>query len=193
MNILVDKECNTLIQDNDFEEGFVYVYILQYNRETCGQVFIKEASDDNIKFDFKQDGFYTLCTLKITTNPLAKYYYKDGKFYTNIQEVDLLDLLEINPLLSGVTIKYEYYFQTCRLRQCYARLCQKILNSKNNRCSFGGVDKDLLYKRDLISISLAVLEYLVDLDKYEEADALLQEITECNGLCEDVSRCGCHG
>jgi len=109
--IYFDKNCNTIVNDT-FEEGYVYVYILQLNQtyDTKNQTIIRTNIDDEIKFDLGLDGFYTLITIKISTDISKPYYYKNGKFYKNIKEVELSEIINVNPEISEVEVNYDYYF-----------------------------------------------------------------------------------
>ena len=189
-----DKECNTFVQD-EYDSNYAYVYILQLNNTSgiINQVFIRTNIEDQIKFDLRLDGFYTLITLKVPINPIMPYYYKNGKFYKNMWEVELQELINVNPEISKVPITYEYYFQTCNLRKCYVNICQKIFDSQASiRCVSSNIDKELIYKRDLLWSALNVINYMVEYDQYEEAQRLLERITDCNGLCKNnLDNCGC--
>lgn len=190
--IYFDKNCNTIVNDT-FEEGYVYVYILQLNQtyDTKNQTIIRTNIDDEIKFDLGLDGFYTLITIKISTDISKPYYYKNGKFYKNIKEVELSEIINVNPEISEVEVNYDYYFQTCHLRQCYVSICQKIFDSQANiDCNKSNLDKELVYKRDLVWSALNVIKYMAEQDQFEEAERLLEKITRCNGLCPN-SGCGC--
>jgi len=52
-----------------------------------------------------------------------------------------------------------------------------------------------LYKRDLLLSAINVISYLAEMEKFEEAERLLERITSCNGLCDyndiNLRGCGC--
>jgi hypothetical protein len=48
------------------------------------------------------------------------------------------------------------------------------------------IDKELIYKRDLLWSALNVIKYMIEIDQYEEAERLLERIMGCNGLCNNV-------
>lgn len=73
--IITDKDCNTIVTNEEFLYPYIYVYILQLNNvdgTTSSQTFIREDVSDKIKFTIGKDGFYTLCKLKILRNDLDK-------------------------------------------------------------------------------------------------------------------------
>lgn len=200
-----NRNCSITIQEDEYNPNYAYVYILQLNRiqKTTNQILIKNSEEDELNFNLNYDGFYTLITLKVPYDWRSPYYFKDGKFYKNIQEVELQEIINTNPEVSGIEISYEYYFQVCKLRKCYVRICQEIFDKQTSiKCNKNNVDNNLIYKRDLIWSTLNVINYMVEVDQYEEAERLLERITGCNGLCGDsfygnscheksYSNCGC--
>lgn len=93
--IITDKNCNTLITNEEFLYPYIYVYILQLNKtdeSTENQTFIREKLEDVIKFTIGKDGFYTLCKLKVLRNDLDKSKYSD--FLTLQEKFDSMDLEE---------------------------------------------------------------------------------------------------
>ena len=196
--IISDKDCNTIVKNEGFSFKYVYIYILQLNKikdKSISQTFLKTKPTDEIKFTIGQDGYYTLCKLKVPLDPSMPYYYKDGKFmYKGIKEVTLYELLSIDPEISKLKITYYYYFQLCRLRKCYVDIVNKILDERGNlNCSSNGVNKEDIYKRDLLLSAINVISYLAEMEQFEEAERLLERISSCNGLCDTASSnsCGC--
>lgn len=191
--IVADKNCNTIVQNEAFDPAFIYIYILQLNKydgDTISQTFVKTSPEEEIVFTIGQDGYYTLCRLIVPLDESQPYYYKGGKFYKNIQEVDLKELIQVNPEVSKIGVTYYYYFQLCRLRKCYIAEAQKILNNTATiRCN---VNKQDTYKRDLLWSAINTISYLAEMEQFEEAERLLERIIGCNGLCEaDYKSCGC--
>lgn len=201
--IIYDKNCNIIIQD-EYENGYAYVYILQLNQTTgiISSVYVRTEEDQTPSFNLGMDGFYTLVTLKIPNGEGSEYYYKDGKYYHYYNEIELNTLLEINPNVTNLDIAYEYYFQTCRLRKCYVNVCYQIFDQVASiNCNKTALDKELTYKRDLLWSALNVINYMIEMDQFEEAERLLERIMGCNGLCDNIqndcnkkyksSGCGC--
>lgn len=201
-NIIIDKDCNIIINDYDYNYNFVQVFILKLTTSkgsTPTQTIIRDSRNKKVVFNSKGDGFYTICKLTVPLDESKPYYYKNGKFYNNIREVSIQELININPEVSGVKVSYSYYFSTCNLKKCFVKICQEIFNSQTSICNKSNVDSSLLYKRDLIWSALNVINYMAEMDQMEEAQRLLEEITQCNGLCSSYgikksSRgCGCGG
>ena len=200
-NDIIDSiDCNQiLIKNNIFEEGYVYVYILQLNDFSLkSQSLIIKSEKDEIVFDMKKDGFYTLCRIKIPRDQTKPVYYYNSNFYFNEQKVDLQELVELNTNITELEINYTYFFQICRLKRCYIDIAKKVIdNSTSIKCSKSIINKNEdIYKRDLLWSAINVIQYLVEYQQFEEADYLLKRITGCNGLCncnnqEKEQDCGC--
>ena len=193
--IVADKNCNTLVQNEAYDPRYVYVYILQLNKydgSTLSQTFLRTKAEDEIVFTIGQDGFYTLCRLKISKSDTELYYYNEGKFYKNLEETSLQEILEVNPETAGIQKTFYYYFQLCRLRKCYVAAASKVLNEAASiRCE-SKVSSFDTYKRDLLWSAINVISYLAEMEQFEEAERLLERIMGCNGLCEsDINSCGC--
>lgn len=193
--IIYDKNCNIVIQDDDYyNEDYVFVYLLQLNKtkQIISDYFIKTEKNQKVIFDLGIDGFYTLVTLKVPKQENNEYYYKNGNFYHFYNIIEWQTLIEINPNSSDkLDITYDYYFQKCRLKECYINICYQIFNSANSlNCDKLNIDRNLIYKRDLLWSALNVIDYLVEKDEYEEAEKLLERIIGCNGLCDNqLNRC----
>lgn len=190
----IDRYYNIIINE-EYNPAYAYVYILQQTMSdgsiTVNESLIKTEESQKVIFNTQADGFYTLITILVPKDPSNYFYYKNEKFYHNIEEVSIQEIVETNPHLSNINPIYDYYFLTVRLRRCYIEACQEIFNNQH-RCQ-SHVDPNLAYRRDLIWSALNVIEYMAELDQYEEAQRLLEELTNCNGICQTIepSKCGC--
>lgn len=199
--IIYDRNCNTIVQEDNYNSNYAFVYVLQLNQTTgiTSQVFIKASEEEQVIFDLGFDGFYTLVTLKVPKDSQAEYYYQNEDFYHNGTKVELQELIELNPEVSGIEVIYDYYFQTCKLKKCFIDICYQIFDIQNpSNCINSKLDPNLIYKRDLIWSALNVIRYMSEMDQYEEAERLLERIVGCNGLCDNQchgshknSNCGC--
>lgn len=193
--IIYDKNCNTIIQDDTYDNNYVFVYVLQLNQTTglITDIFIKTEENQEVVFKLGLDGFYTLVTFKIPKGEGTEYYYKDGKFYHFYDEIQLQTIIEINPNVSQIETIYDYYFQTCRLRKCYVDACYKIFDSVASiNCNKSSLDKNLIYRRDLLWSALNVIKYMTEMDQFEEAERLLERIMGCNGICSNQKNDSCN-
>lgn len=91
-------------------------------------------------------------------------------------------------------------FCMCHLNECFYRLCKNLLGDLPGRCQNKLDDvKMLIYNRDIIWMGINVIKYLIELAQYYEAQRVLEDITQCGGICKDVDRvveggggCGCN-
>ena len=147
---------------------------------------------------------------KYETYEIHKVVYEEGVEVSD-EIVELPELIEVNcEEGTGVKLYRELiqYFSICYLYKCYANLCKRLFKdlfgpTKNGRmkpCSCGekiDLDVNLKYKRDLVQSTLSVIQYLVDCNRLEEAQRILERIGSCNGICPTAndniskSRCGC--
>lgn len=194
--ITYDKNCDLTVHETNYNQNYVYAYLLQLNKstETITQSYIRTDSRE-ATFQTSFDGFYTLILIKVSKSTDAECYYKDNKFYYSNVEVSLERLFKMNSDISGLEIEYEHYFLLCRLKHCYIDACRKLFNQNHSiECNKNGIDSFLSYKRDLIWAALNTIEYLVEQGDYVEAERILERIMDCNGLCKDkgpCKRCGC--
>lgn len=105
----------------------------------------------------------------------------------------------------SVNIKDKQLLSICKLRKCYINLCQQIFENKNfSPCwSKNKIDSELVYKRDLVWMTINVITYLWKQgNNLEEIQRLLSQVNKCNGLCDPypninstgkINGCGCSG
>ena len=94
-------------------------------------------------------------------------------------------------------------FCVCHINECFYRLCKNLLGNLPGRCKNKTDDvKMLIYNRDIIWMAINVIKYLIELGQYYEAQRVLEDITQCGGICKDVmidkntiggGGCGCNG
>ena len=178
MNIKQDINCNLIIQDEIFEEGYAHVYIVQLNKadeSTMSKIFIRENAEQDIVIPLQYDGFYTIGKLKVPINPQNEYFYKNDTFYHGAEKINLDELIQI------IDLDYEYFFATCKLKKCLFNASYKIISDRTSiRCNNNGVSKYDIYRRDLLWSAMNSIKYLVELEQYREAERLLERITGCN-------------
>lgn len=186
--ITFDKNCNIIVTEETFDSNYVQVFVLK--NEESSQVLVRENESTQVIFSNNPDGYYTVCKLTIPLE--GTYYYKDGKYYHGEEEITLQELINLNQEVSGIQIEYFYYFMLCKLKKCFINICQELFKQQNSICT-KPTDSFLSYKKDLLWAAINTLEYLIEMDRAEEAQILLKELTECNGLCPSEQNCGCNG
>lgn len=93
-------------------------------------------------------------------------------------------------------------FCVCHINECFYKLCKNLLGDLPGRCKNRLSDvQTLIYNRDIIWMAINVIKYLIELKQYYEAQRVLEDITQCGGICKDVmvdkntiggGGCGCN-
>lgn len=136
-----------------------------------------------------------------TLNKYKNIYVSDGKRLYKLEnkhlnEIDPINLI-INDWFDETTIfkSQQFLFLTCYLTKCYVNLCNQVIkelaknkNAKNGHysgeCSnVNNEAKDLIYNKDLVYITLNVINYLIQDCLFEEAEQILENIQSCKGIC----------
>ena len=136
-----------------------------------------------------------------TLNKYKNIYVSDGnRLYKlenkHLNEIDPINLI-INDWFDETTIfkSQQFLFLTCYLTKCYVNLCNQVIkelaknkNAKNGHysgeCSnVNNEAKDLIYNKDLVYITLNVINYLTQDCLFEEAEQILENIQSCKGIC----------
>ena len=117
-------------------------------------------------------------------------YFIDGDIvykYINqsIQQVDISEILEINPVNTTISKTSEDFVSICFLRKCYINLCKQILDNRGfSSCwNKNKIDSELIYKRDLVWMAINVIKYLTECEQLAEVERIVEIINGCNGLC----------
>lgn len=131
-------------------------------------------------------------------------YFIDGDViykYINqsIQQVDISEILEINPVSTTISKTSEDFVSICFLRKCYINLCKQILDNRGfSSCwNKNKIDSELIYKRDLVWMTINVIKYLTECEQLAEVERIIEIINGCNGLCtssnssNNSNGCGC--
>lgn len=188
-----------------------YYSNLTYNNHT--------DSSTQTKISVDQDGWFTVIhivlpskewfekELKKEASTLGLYtivYYSDGSnIYKYIDgessKVDIKEVIEINNLNTPINRTQKDFVSICFLKKCYINLCQQIFSDRGfSKClQKNTIDNELVYKRDLLWMSLNVIKYLTENEQLYEVERIIETIQGCNGLCSSqnnsnqVSSCGC--
>ena len=87
-------------------------------------------------------------------------------------------------------------FSVCKLNRCLA-LLQKRLLGCNNPCKNLGCDKNTETEyRNFLFSAMYVFDYLKDIGNFSEAQRILDNLSSCNFICDDLddltnNDCGC--
>lgn len=131
------------------------------------------------------------------------YYADETTIYKYIDDVSyavpLDEILEINPINTTILKIQQEYISICFLRKCYINLCKQIFNNRGfSQCkNKNNIDSELVYKRDLVWMTINVIKYLTENNQLSEVERMIENIKGCNGLCNDTNitsnanGCGC--
>jgi hypothetical protein len=188
--------------------------------DTYGVVTHETGVVDESDFDMSTDGLYkvthiilptdTWLTLAISKNGISTYtliYYYDTtakviKKYTSgvSTEVTIDELLEVNASDTTTIIRADKNtFCLCRLNQCFYKLCKALFSSLPSKC-YNKLDenKSMIYNRDIIWMAINIIKYLIEQSQYYEAQRILEEVTQCGSICNNIivdknsgGGCGC--
>lgn len=189
---------------------------VETNKITLIDVLLDKHEEDldSVTFNVSADGYYTVDHVILpnmdwyenSTNDYREYYdtiyvtdgekvYKQEKNGT-LTECTVREILERNP--EGTTIqkcKVDIFF-TAGLQNCYIWYCKQIFDSLLNTCDHSKYN-DLIYARDMIWMTLNIIDYLVGFKQFLEAQRILEMFQRCGGYCKDFSitkpqiGCGC--
>lgn len=121
-------------------------------------------------------------------------YYTDAGGYSiavNIEEiVDMCNVPSTTISSSNFSV-----FCTHFLEQCYIKAARALFNNYDKRCQT--VDQNVRFNRDFVWMTLNVINYLLEDQRYTEAQLILEDLS-CYNFCgngevtQQRSNCGCH-
>lgn len=180
----------------------------------------REFVDGNISvFHFPFDGLFTyykylLPTVEhlLKTDEEGDYYksadqtfFYDGNIYLAKDDYDTLDdllanaqklnsLTDIWDVQGTQTFSFQkMIFSVCKLQKCLVYLQRKSLDLQSDCTCIKSENNSLKNIRDFLFSSLFVFDYLKDIENYEEAQRLLENISDCTEtICSDFKLdCNC--
>jgi len=155
-----------------------------------------------ITFRNYRDGYYTVYYLAIPNQTISQtsgrytdstltLYYSDGEnIYLNGTTLALNPLQVLSNLWKTNIISIDNKsFSICRINKCYLDYIYSLsFDSKGRIKCFACDSKDLAeYKKKLLSDAIFVIRSLIDQCLYMEAQNIVEEIMQCNGLCSHFS------
>ena len=163
---------------------------------------------DTSQFEFQKDGLHKVVHIIVPTDEwVAKYvrtfgkdqlfdiyntvYFSDGEAiykYTRegYEAVDAEEVTSINT--EGTTICRSELFTFCtdRLEYCYYKLASALLDElcPLDECDDG--DSTAWYTLQLIQIERYVIKFLLEQNRYLEAEEILRNLSGCSGPCYNI-------
>lgn len=129
----------------------------------------------------------------------AVYYTNENKYFKyyagEVAEVTIEEIVNRNPLNTTISSYCKNYFSIFYLLNCYIKVSELLLSS-NIKCSNLNLS-ELTFNRDLVWMTVNIINYYVSLNDLEGANILLNRLDTCNGICLEVNKkynsngCGC--
>ena len=204
----LSNELNSILNpcETIYDGKTVYVEFVIYENGNSG-FYISENLDNEFVFDLPKDGLYAYYKIKIykkeyIEDATNKKFYYDGKIMFGDEEIvnpeDIINKLDIS---YGIIDYYEHpIFSLCKLENCILSLEKNtILNESNDYLGTANCNKNdqIKKQRDFLFITLFVLKNLICQKRFVEAKEVLDSISSCESLCENLkntkSNCGCNG
>lgn len=192
-----DETTEETIQAQEFVEHY---YLENHETSHC---------HDTSQFDFEKDGLHKVTHIIVPTDEwVSKYintfgkdqlfevynsiYFSDGEhFYKYTREgyevVEVDEVAAINT--EGTTICRSEQLTFCidRLEYCYYKLASALLDEI---CPLDECDEDsennAWYALQLIQIERYVIQFLLELGRYLEAEEILRNLSGCAGPCYSI-------
>ena len=137
------------------------------------------------------------------------YYFnkQDESFYKYHQgssvKVEPKEVFEVNTDTTTLIKTSVNTFQICHLEECFFKICLYLL--ENMPCTdpcFNDKMKGFVgevLNRDIIWMAINVIKYCLQLEQYYRAQAILEQIETCWGICKQLNKnnssnysgCGC--
>lgn len=130
----------------------------------------------------------------------------DYESQKSISFEELLNFCYSDNINSRIFRTHQEYVNILNLYNCYINLCQQLLSQRgfSNCQAKNKIDSELVYKRDLVWMTINVINYLVERHTENnhtlgEAQRIIEMIHSCNGICKETNNlnqtikhgCGC--
>lgn len=198
-NLIVKDSTNYSEWETDVSNHTVIERLLNYNSQVLETKVSTLSMSLDSAFDLISDGMYIYQKLIIPTESHDgddSCYYEDGKIYWNGDVVEFEDVWCSKSDILNVFWFDDVFFSIFNLVKCFIITETNRLNSIfENGCRIQCTNNPYAANADFLASALFVLRYLIKQNKYLEAQALLNRLQTCSGLCKDVRKslkeCGC--
>lgn len=204
----LSNELNNILNPCEiiYDGKTVYAEFVIYEDGNSG-FYISENLDNEFVFDLPKDGLYAYYKIKIYKKEYIedatnnKFYYDDKIMFGNEEIINPEDIINKLDISYGIIDYYEHpIFSLCKLENCILSLEKNtILNESNDYLGTANCNKNdqIKKQRDFLFITLFVLKNLICQERFVEAKEVLDSISSCESLCENLkntkSNCGCNG
>lgn len=207
---------NVPFDSHKLSDGY-FIDIITYDRYNCSPVIaltsgfnrLSSAPEPN-NYRLVQDSTYTVYTMFVISDTFyeenknsARFagktiYVTDGidaylvsgdvKTRLTLGQLILADLVNSTVLTASQT-----FIATCHLNKCYQALMLSLLEEGCLTCND---NNEKIKHRDLLHMTLEVIQYLKDLGNITEIQRVIESLDLCGGFCKSIvskSNCGCNG
>lgn len=204
----LSNELNNILNpcETIYDGKTVYVEFVIYEDGNSG-FYISENLDNEFVFDIPKDGLYAYYKIKIYKKEYIedatnnKFYYDDKIMFGDEEIINPEDIVNKLDISYGIIDYCEHpIFSLCKLENCVLSLEKNtILNESNDYLGTANCNKNdqIKKQRDFLFITLFVLKNLICQKRFVEAKEVLDSISSCESLCENLkntkSNCGCNG
>lgn len=154
---------------------------------------ISEYDHSIVKLD--KDGLYKVIRLIVPiinkgeyNGIVAEKIKEEWIFKLGSEEVDIKEIIQNDEIEKYIDYQYTFFLQ--HLKNCYFGKVQSYLEDYcKNKC-------ELNNDTNLIWMGINVIQYLLDLGRIFEAQAILEKLQDCGGICTTTKKnfnyaCGC--
>lgn len=198
------------------------IYKITSEKEELIQSQIVEHYGQDVSYvNLKDDGLYKIIHIILPTKKWLEDYLEEFKYQTlqtqfdsiyvyddgiykiqgiDTKEVSIEELCEINIFNSTVCKSEQLTFNLDQLLHCYYLLGINWLDEicPINECM--SLHDKSHYELELIQLEYYVIKFLLEKERYQEAQKLLEDLSGCSGPCKKLSKltisnnkdCGCN-
>lgn len=170
-----------------------------------------DSEADSIRIPLPKDGYYSIYHIVLPTldwydkvhelDDIEIYkgiYLTDSRFIYKIVSdqlivVDPIEVIQRNIQDTTISLQSFQMFSIDRLKRCYVSSSRALFSDYLNKCK--QLDGSLRFNRDFLWMTINVIDFYLDENRYSEAQLVLEELN-CSNFCPDNTAlvqvpCGC--
>lgn len=186
MNWTFNQNCQLVFLDAPDKNEYTHTLevVEKQSDKTIYGIFIDRTDSVNINIE---DGLY--CYYLLQTN--------NSEFIEEIKSgLNPIDRIKEYTNSNGGWTYEENIFSICKLRKCTIAQEKLAIEEFLSTCNKRNCNKRSSQQpvRDVLLISIFVLEHLISQEKYLEAERILESLDSCRNLCgNNIKTCNCNG
>lgn len=189
MNWTFNQNCQLIIEDHLNKGTYINsVEIIWCVADNSFKTFLNRG-DESLIVDIEKDGLYRYLCL-FSNRPFTEL--KSLTLDPNFLQYLTMPIDDI-----GIVQTSEEIFSICHLRKCVFAYEKQAIEEFLSTCNKKNCNKrsSQQYIRDILLMSIFVLENLIARQRYYEAETILNSLNSCDNLCKDsiTKTCCCNG